>query len=204
MSCNLLVTRLVTGSCPMWFIYRESIGGMWFLRTLFTCYLYAWLFLRLYGALWLKIIGSIVLALFFPHGYYLQFNYMIIFFWLGFVMKRYDSLLKTHRGGAFVISIVVFILVPWHGPAVLTYDVLLNHPLQLPIQFLGGLAGSILTITFMMLICRISTGRWIEKLADGGRYTLAIYGLHDVLLVNISLCANEVKSLLSDDKKETK
>lgn len=98
-SCNLLVTRLVTGSCPMWFIYRESIGGMWFLRTLFTCYLYAWLFLRLYGALWLKIIGSIVLALFFPHGYYLQFNYMIIFFWLGFVMKRYDSLLKTHRGG---------------------------------------------------------------------------------------------------------
>ena len=77
---NLLATWTVTGSCPMSFIRDEAIGGMWFLRTLFACYFFAWLVLRLPEALWLKIIGSIVFALFFPHGYYLQFNYMLIFF----------------------------------------------------------------------------------------------------------------------------
>lgn len=96
---NLLSTWVVTGNCPTGFIRDEAIGGMWFLRTLFACYFFAWLVLRLPGVLWLKIIGSIVFALLFPHGYFLQFNYMIIFFWLGYVMKRYDGVLKVHTGG---------------------------------------------------------------------------------------------------------
>lgn len=96
---NLLSTWVVTGNCPTGFIRDEAIGGMWFLRTLFACYLFAWLVLRLPGTLWLKIIGSIVFALLFPHGYYLQFNYMIIFFWLGYVMKGHDGWLQAHTGG---------------------------------------------------------------------------------------------------------
>lgn len=96
---NLLATWVVTGNCPTGFIRDEAIGGMWFLRTLFACYLFAWLVLRLPGTLWLKIIGSIVFALLFPHGYYLQFNYMIIFFWLGYVMKGHDGWLQAHTGG---------------------------------------------------------------------------------------------------------
>ena len=182
---NLLATRVVTGSCPMGFIRDEAIGGMWFLRTLFASYFFAWLVLRLPGTLWLKIIGSIVFALFFPHGYYLQFNYMLIFFWLGYVMKGHDNWLQAHTGGALVVSLLIFLLVPWHGPAVLTYDVLLHDPLQLPVQFVGGLAGSILSITLMMLICRAISGKWKDRLAQVGRYTLAIYGLQGVLLQNV-------------------
>lgn len=182
---NLLATWTVTGSCPMVFIRDEAIGGMWFLRTLFACYLFAWLVLRLPGALWLKIIGSIVFALFFPHGYYLQFNYMLIFFWLGYVMKGHDNWLQAHVGGALVASLIVFLLVPWQKPVVLTYEVLLHDPLQLPVQFVGGLAGSILSITLMMLICRAISDRWKGRLAKMGRYTLAIYGLQGVLLQNV-------------------
>lgn len=96
---NLLSTWVVTGSCPLGFMRNEAIGGMWFLRTLFACYLFAWLVLRLPGALWLKIIGSVVFALLFPHGYFLQFNYMLIFFWLGYVMKGHDNWLQAHVGG---------------------------------------------------------------------------------------------------------
>lgn len=182
---NLLATWTVTGSCPIGFIRDEAIGGMWFLRTLFACYLFAWLVLRLPGALWLKIIGSIVFALFFPHGYYLQFNYMLIFFWLGYALKGHDNWLQAHTGGALVASLIVFLLVPWHSPTVLTYDVLLHDSLQLPVQFVGGLAGSILSITLMMLICRAISGRWKDRLAEVGRYTLAIYGLQGVLLENV-------------------
>ena len=182
---NLLATWAVTGDCSLGYIRDEAIGGMWFLRTLFACYFFAWLVLRLPGTLWLKIIGSIVFALFFPHGYYLQFNYMLIFFWLGYVMKGHDNWLQAHVGGALVASLIVFLLVPWHGPAVLTYDVLLHDPLQLPVQFVGGLAGSMLSITLMMLICRVISGRWKDRLAQVGRYTLAIYGLQGVLLQNV-------------------
>ena len=182
---NLLATWAVTGDCSLGYIRDEAVGGMWFLRTLFACYLFAWLVLRLPGALWLKIIGSIVFALFFPHGYYLQFNYMLIFFWLGYVMKGHDNWLQAHVGGALVASLIVFLLVPWQKPVVLTYDVLLHDPLQLPVQFVGGLAGSILSITLMMLICRAISGRWKDRLAKVGRYTLAIYGLQGVLLQNV-------------------
>ena len=199
---NLLATRVVTGSCPMGFMRDEAIGGMWFLRTLFACYLFAWLVLRLPGALWLKIIGSVVFALLFPHGYFLQFNYMLIFFWLGYGLKGHDGWMQTHTGGALVVSLIIFLLVPWHGPAVLTYDVLFHDPLQLPVQFIGGLSGSILSITLMMLICRALSSSWKDRLADVGRYTLAIYGLQGVLLQNVveriwsideSICSSDVQ-----------
>ena len=92
---------------------------------------------------------------------------------------------KLTWGGALVVSLIIFLLVPWHGPAVLTCDVLLHDPLQLPVQFVGGLAGSILSITLMMLICRAISGKWKDRLAEVGRYTLAIYGLQGVLLQNV-------------------
>ena len=87
---------------------------------------------------------------------------------------------KLTWGGALVASLIVYLLVPWQKPVVLTYDVLLHDPLQLPVQFVGGLAGSILSITLIMLICRAISGRW-----KVGRYTLAIYGLQGVLLQNV-------------------
>ena len=199
---NLLSTWVVTGSCPLGFIRNEAVGGMWFLRTLFACYFFAWLVLRLPGILWLKIIGSIVFALLFPHGYYLQFNYMLIFFWLGYVMKGHDGWLQAHTGGTLVVSLLIFLLVPWHGPAVLTYDVLFHDPLQLPVQFIGGLAGSIMSITLMMLISKVLSSSWKDRLSDVGRYTLAIYGLQGVLLQNVveriwsideSICSSDVQ-----------
>ena len=91
----------------------------------------------------------------------------------------------TPGGGKLVVSLLIFLLVPWHGPAVLTYDVLFHDPLQLPVQFIGGLAGSIMSITLMMLICRVLSCNWKDRLADVGRYTLAIYGLQGVLLQNV-------------------
>ena len=182
---DLLATWVVTGSCPAGFILNEAVGGMWFLRTLFACYLFAWLVLRLPGVLWLKIIGSIVFALLFPHGYFLQFNYMIIFFWVGYVMKRYDHVISNHVGGGIIVSLIIFLIIPWQRPEALTYDILFHHPTQLPIQFLGGMAGSVLSITAIMKVSKVLKGQWMDRMADMGRYTLAIYGLQGVLLLNV-------------------
>ena len=88
------------------------------------------------------------------------------------------------RGGI-IVSLIVFLIIPWQRPEALTYDILFHHPTQLPLQFVGGLAGSILSITLMMLICRAISGKWKDRLAKVGRYTLAIYGLQGVLLENV-------------------
>ena len=93
---------------------------------------------------------------------------------------------KLTWGGALVASLIVFLLVPWQKPVVLTYDVLLHDPLQLPVQFIGGLTGSIMSITLMMLTCRVLSYNWRGRLADVGRFTLAIYGLQGVLLQNVA------------------
>lgn len=179
---NLLSTWVVAGSCPIGFIRNEAVGGMWFLRTLFLCYLFVWMVLRLPGVLWLKIIGSIALALLMPHGYYLQFNYMLIFFWTGYMVKGCYGELKKHCFLAFLVSFVIFLVVPWQRPEALTYNVLFHHPLQLSMQLLGGFSGSILSISLMMLICKHFPGKWKDRLAVVGHYTLAIYGLQGVLL----------------------
>ena len=84
-----------------------------------------------------------------------------------------------------MVSLIVFLFVPWHGPAVLSYDVLFHDPLQLPFQFIGGLAGSILSITLMMVISKVLSGKWKDLLTNVGCYTLAIYGLQGVLLENV-------------------
>ncbi|WP_224163831.1 hypothetical protein [Prevotella lacticifex] len=67
----------------------------------------------------------------------------------------------------------------------LTHDVLFHDPLQLPVQFVGGLSGALLSIGLLMLVCRLFRGGWKDRLADVGRYTLAIYGLQGVLLENV-------------------
>lgn len=92
---------------------------------------------------------------------------------------------ESTRGGVTAASAVGFLLVPWRGPAVLTYDVLFHDPLQLPVQFVGGLSGSLLSIGLLMLVCRLFRGGWKDRFADVGRYTLAIYGLQGVLLQNV-------------------
>ena len=54
----------------------------------------------------------------------------------------------------------------------------------------------------MMLICRVLSYNWKGRLADVGRYTLAIYGLQGVLLQNVveriwsideSICSSDVQ-----------
>ena len=69
-------------------------------------------------------------------------------------------------------------------------------------EAVGGLPGSILSITLMMLISKVLSSCWKDRLSDVGRYTLAIYGLQGVLLQNVveriwsideSICSSDVQ-----------
>ena len=110
----------------------EAIGGMWFLRTLFFCFVYIYLFKRLGWQDYFTAIGSIVLALILPHGYFLQFNWMLIFFWLGYFLKCYREFYVKYQALITMFSLLVFIFLCVHEvPKVLTYHILFFSPWQL-------------------------------------------------------------------------
>jgi membrane protein len=167
---------------------NEAIGGMWFLRTLFFCFVYTYLFKRLGWQDYFTVIGSIVLALILPHGYFLQFNWMLIFFWLGYFLKCYRQIYMKYLALITMFSLLVFILLCVHEvPKVLTYHILFFTPWQLFSQFVSGLFGSLSLIGISYYFCLWfkDDNFLVKKMAEVGTYTLGIYGLQSIILQRI-------------------
>lgn len=167
---------------------NEAIGGMWFLRTLFFCFVYTYLFKRLGWQDYFTAIGSIVLALILPHGYFLQFNWMLIFFWLGYFLKCYRQIYMKYLALITMFSLLVFILLCVHEvPKVLTYHILFFTPWQLFSQFVSGLFGSLSLIGISYYFCLWfkDDNFLVKKMAEVGTYTLGIYGLQSIILQRI-------------------
>ena len=166
-------------------VKSELIGGMWFLRTLFCCFVFTYIAKRIGKNDLVTAIGSIVFALLFPHGYFLQFNWMLIFFWTGFFLRSYSKAYERYRLIVTISSLLIFVLLCDHiAPQVLTYEVLFHHPLQLPRQYITGLSGSLSLIGCTYYVCRWlkEQNRLINNLAEIGTYTLGIYGLQVIVL----------------------
>lgn len=80
----------------------EAIGGMWFLRTVFFCYVivYAVKRSRLSDVACCLLSCGVMMVI--PHGWYLQTNFLLLFFWTGYFLKKYwggVSLLLRHADG---------------------------------------------------------------------------------------------------------
>ena len=166
-------------------VKSELIGGMWFLRTLFCCFVFTYIAKRIGKNDLVTAIGSIVFALLFPHGYFLQFNWMLIFFWTGFFLRSYSKAYERYRLIVTISSLLIFVLLCDHiAPQVLTYEVLFHHPLQLPRQYITGLSGSLSLIGCTYYVCKwLKEQTWlINNLAEIGTYTLGIYGLQVIVL----------------------
>ncbi|WP_449304117.1 acyltransferase family protein [Prevotella aurantiaca] len=163
----------------------EIIGGMWFLRTLFLCSIYSYVIKRLCSNDILAAIGSILVGLFFPHGYFLQFNWMLIIFWAGYFFKAYYKFYEKYLSIFTISSLIIFIFFCEHKvPQVLTYDVLLITPNILPRQLLTGLSGTLSIIGCTYYFCMLlgNNNIIIQKIANIGKYTLGIYGLQSIIL----------------------
>ena len=183
-------------------VKSELVGGMWFLKTLFCCFVFTYIAKLIGKNDLVTAIGSIVFALLFPHGYFLQFNWMLIFFWTGFFLRSYSKAYERYRLIATISSLLIFVLLCDHiAPQVLTYEVLFHHPLQLPRQYITGLSGSLSLIGCTYYVCRWlkEQAGFINSLAEIGTYTLGIYGLQSIVLQRIF--ANYIhvnKTLISD------
>ena len=163
----------------------EIIGGMWFLRTLFFCFICTYIVKRLYHNDFIIAMGSIFVTLIIPHGYFLQFNWMLIFFWAGYFFKYYNKFYMKFLSIITVIALFIFVIFCVHEePKVLTYHVLFHTPWQLPLQLITGLSGSLSLIGCTYYFCKwLGEGNWIvQNVAKIGTYTLGIYGLQSIIL----------------------
>lgn len=162
---------------------NEAIGGMWFLKTLFACYVFVWMVKRLnLSDGWLCFL-SIAFACLFPHGYFLQFNWMLIFFWSGYFLKKHNEQYKKHRIFLTLFSSIIFIFAGRHTfPLLLTYHNMFSHPFVIAWQLVSALAASLSVMGLTYYICKSFNGRLIQFIGRIGIYTLGIYGLQAIVL----------------------
>lgn len=164
----------------------ETIGGMWFLKTLFACYLYVWLVKRIpLNDGWLCLL-SILLACIFPHGYFLQFNWMLMFFWAGYFLRKYNATYGRYRMPITILCSLFFIFAGRHQePVLLTYHNMLNESQIIVWQLFTALSASVAVIGIAFYSCQFYKGRMMCAIGKLGGVTLGVYGLQTIVLEKI-------------------
>lgn len=172
------------------------MNALWFLKSVFFCYLIGWVFIKVFKNVWLSAILSSVIALFSPFCNIDSINFMLPMFWMGYFLHQYQIWIDKHRKALFISSLVAFIaMLPFWSGRLTVYMV--------PIQFfdwatfafdwnnLGitiyrtaiGMAGSMF---FFMLAPwvynRISDWRITPFFNQLGKCTLGLYWTQTFLL----------------------
>ena len=168
----------------------------WFLKSLFVCIIMFHIGLKMSKQWYLGLIVMLILSQlidFFPHFRFLQLRYMFPCFVFGYMFFNLKDYFYQYYKIITAISTVCFVLLLWHFNTALLYpDVNINLISQMGVgkivyllyyKLLIGFAGS---ITFMGVIFALSRkldcNKVFLKIADFGRYTLAIYILQSFLL----------------------
>ena len=172
------------------------MNALWFLKSVFFCYLIGWVFIKAFKNVWLSAILSSVIALFTPLCNIDSINFMLPMFWMGHLFHQHQAWIDKHRKTLFASSLVAFIaMLPFWSGRLTVYMV--------PIQFfdwstfafdwnnLGitlyrmaiGMVGSM----FFFLLApwvydRISDWRITPTLNQLGKCTLGLYWTQTFLL----------------------
>lgn len=172
------------------------MNALWFLKSVFFCYLIGWVFIKAFKNVWLSAILSSVIALFTPLFNIDSINFMLPMFWMGHLLHQHQEWIDKHRKILFASSLVAFIaMLPFWSGRLTVYMV--------PIQFfdwstfvfdwnnLGitlyrmaiGMAGSM----FFFLLApwvydRIANWRITPTLNQLGKCTLGLYWTQTFLL----------------------
>lgn len=174
---------LVFSNTPTFsFLTTELVGGMWFLKCLFACYLLCYLFQKITSKFWLMILLSGVVVFVIPAGDFLRINYFYLCFVTGMILKKYQALYTKHIGIVTTVALCYFCCFGIIGepPKFVQYDY--KSFLELPRFLASGLSGSFVIIGISYYLeCFVKWGV-VSKCCIVGKYTLGIYCLQTVIL----------------------
>ena len=185
-SCTVVTVCLYGGG-----IYREIIGCVWFLKTLFVCYLIARVAKYVKIPVEITFLLSWVALLIIPSGGTLMINFLYFYFCMGYLIHKYQTGFQAYRVPLFCVSLFFFIFavcMHWTIPCEkVDLNLLIYSPMKFVIQILVGLSGSIVVIGICELIYKIFGKKRIVKnilsrLSTVGRYTLGIYVIQTFII----------------------
>lgn len=168
------------------FSRAELIGGMWFLKVLFASYLLVWVLKKIpVDDVWLCLL-SCVIACVVPEGSFLQFNWMLLFFWTGYFLRKYENTYSRLRMPVTIISVIFFVFAGRHDkPLLINYENLMTMPQVMVWEFFTALTGALAVMGTVYYLCKAFDNRFFRAIGKVGFYTLGIYGLQSVVLQRI-------------------
>lgn len=185
------------GKISLHSIYKEIVGCVWFLKTLFICHLvfYTAKITQIRDGILFATTWSFLLVV--PYGETLLINFLYFFFWVGYFLQKYKQMLSHLSLHILIVSTFIFCIIVLSGNAlppdkVNTY-MLENNFGTFAIQLLAGLSGSLIVIESVYFIytwCNQYGGKAVlsivQKIAIMGKYTLGIYVVQTLLLERIA------------------
>lgn len=193
----IIINRLI-GWNPKHAGLREFATNLWYLKSLFACFCIGKLaMMGSRGKTWIAVCLGLLMAL--PvHLYHV--NFMMPFFWLGFLWKKHPDAIRKFAWPVLIVSTLVFgLLWPFWDGQHTTYVT----PLQLvkihQMKWIGfgnlpsyclrtaiGIAGVGMVASAVCLLEK--RGIRFDRLSRMGQYTLELYTLH-FLFINTNLMA---------------
>ena len=187
--------------CIYLFLVRESvnyrdeiIGNSWFLKVLFVFYVLFWLLKRTKQNDWILFVLSCLFLFFVPKGSTLQINLLWPYFFVGYLLKKYQVLDKMIGKWQ---TVVIFLLLysftyalQWNLkiPNIITinHDNLYNLWYLILFRYFVAFCGAMSVILLVAWVYE----RWpkasvLNRISSYGKYTLGIYVLQTLLIINI-------------------
>lgn len=175
----------------MYGAFMEFVGNSWFLKTVFACFVAVFVAKRIFKSDILAFAVSCVVAFVVPRASFLQFNWLLPFFWGGYFLHYYHEEIKHWDSWLLLSSgCIVFVMASLKSvygiPHLIFIDVesLMVNGFILFFSFVWAVAVSLIIILLVQKLCR-REGTLVRKMAFVGRYTLAIYVIQTILLEKI-------------------
>ncbi len=171
-----------------------SISILWFLKTLFICYVTVYFFKKIpFLPDWICAILSCMFFITIPYGNTMAVSFMLPMFWVGYYWRKYYQWYLEHQNIIAIVSLIVFVTLAYFyvsgrlkQPA-FTWTSMLSEPLSFVSCILAGVSGSFSCIGSIYLMCTKDSviQRFTRVLGGGGRYTLGIFVIQFVVIEQI-------------------
>lgn len=176
-------------------VRSEIIGNSWFLKTLFVFYVLFYLIKKIPMNDWVLLIVSCGLLFVIPHATTLQVNLIFPYFWGGYLLRKYQVLEKV----SFKWKYAVFFVAAFAGCYSLqrylgvpnyigiNIDSLQSQWHFILLRYVVAFSGSFATITLLSVLYNYCSkrGSMIREIAKYGQWTLGVYVLQTILVINI-------------------
>lgn len=139
--------------CPelMDFSWFGFFNAVWFLKSVFFCYLIGYVSLKLLRRFWAAALVSVVLANILPVGNVDNVNFMLPMFWLGYYCEKNRDALSRHRVKLLIGSLLLFaVLLPFWSERLTIYMV--------PIHFVDWSAKTVDLANLGITLYRMAIG----------------------------------------------